>query len=484
MMLTAWFDRLLSLTLPPLPHNSRLQPGLVIILVIITGLIIAWLPPLLFMLLLGAGLYLILVLRYPLLALYSLIPLIPFSPLVAVPVGGVRVGLMEIILFLGVGSWLFNRLAKPYHPHAKQKPSPLLVGAFLLFLGTIGFSWLTTFSIAGSLVETAKWIEMLILYLYITALLPKPQTKWIVMAILLTGTVQAGLGLYQFIFKVGPSGFLLFDGRFLRAYGTFAQPNPYAGYLGLILPLALALTIWASRELLSLPNKPKTSKWQLKIFNVSLYGVPLALLLAALFASQSRGAWLAFFTAGTATVIIGSKKPGVLLTGLATVAATVALAGAIDWSFSQVAATTDTNSTYTIVTQRLIEATTIATLSDIATVEVTDANFSTLERLAHWQAAREMWRDNPWLGVGFGNYATIYPGLCGRAMVGPFRPCPQLLPQYRCGKWSGRYNGVFNFLDSSFWGNMECYTSKYRFLSSSGCGRLWVTHPSTCSQSI
>jgi O-antigen ligase len=69
----------------------------------------------------------------------------------------------------------------------------------------------------------------------------------------------------------------------------------------------------------------------------------------------------------------------------------------------------DRNSAYQVVTQRLVDATIIATTIDISTLEINDANFATLERLAHWQAARQMWRDHPWLGVGFGNYAPIYP---------------------------------------------------------------------------
>ncbi len=49
-------------------------------------------------------------------------------------------------------------------------------------------------------------------------------------------------------------------------------------------------------------------------------------------------------------------------------------------------------------------------LVDIARSEVTDANFSVIERIAHWQAALGMWRDHLWLGVGAGNYAVAYAG--------------------------------------------------------------------------
>jgi O-antigen ligase len=68
-----------------------------------------------------------------------------------------------------------------------------------------------------------------------------------------------------------------------------------------------------------------------------------------------------------------------------------------------------TNTAYGVILQRFVDALDIVNITDISTLEVTDANFATVERLAHWQAAREMWRDNLWLGVGFGNYAVVYP---------------------------------------------------------------------------
>jgi O-antigen ligase len=44
----------------------------------------------------------------------------------------------------------------------------------------------------------------------------------------------------------------------------------------------------------------------------------------------------------------------------------------------------------------------------VAGVDINDANYAVLERLAHWQAALDMARDNLWLGVGFGNYEPAY----------------------------------------------------------------------------
>jgi O-antigen ligase len=49
------------------------------------------------------------------------------------------------------------------------------------------------------------------------------------------------------------------------------------------------------------------------------------------------------------------------------------------------------------------------TSRDLQSIEVTDANYANLERLAFWRAAAEIWSDHLWLGAGIGNYQAAYP---------------------------------------------------------------------------
>jgi putative inorganic carbon (HCO3(-)) transporter len=392
--------QLLGFTLPPpRPRQLLWLTGLVGL-----GLIIAWLPLSQAILVLGGTGLLTLLLIWPNLSVFLLIPIIPFSPLVATTIGGVKIGLMEIVLFLGVVAWLL-KLATTQTELRRQlmgQPAfgsrPVLLLPFLVFLAGVSLSWLTALSIGASLVETLKWVEMLALYLLIVALLPARHLTWAVAVILLTGIAQATLGLYQFIFKVGPEGFLLFGGRFLRAYGTFAQPNPYGGYLGLILPLGLALTLWAWFDFRS--RRRLTAASLVFLLGVSL---SLSILLAALFVSQSRSAWLGFGLSSLVILAIYNKKTAVALATAVLAGTLIVLAGAFDVGGASV------NATYGVIIQRLVEARSIFTLTDVAGIEVTDANFAIIDRLAHWQAAANMWRDHPWLGVGFGNYAVVYP---------------------------------------------------------------------------
>jgi putative inorganic carbon (HCO3(-)) transporter len=119
------------------------------------------------------------------------------------------------------------------------------------------------------------------------------------------------------------------------------------------------------------------------------------LMLAALYASQSRGAWIGFAAALVAVSLARGGRSAVIF-GL--VVAVVAIAGAVgDISLPPT------------ITERFADVLPMAGIPDVATIQVTDANFAAVERLAHWQAALAMWRDHPWLGVGFGNYAALYP---------------------------------------------------------------------------
>jgi putative inorganic carbon (HCO3(-)) transporter len=429
MTATKALDKFLTLTLPPLSFNPKFYQPILVAWVIALGLAIAWLPTKVTGLLLGGIIFLVLLLRQPILSLYLLIPIIPFSPLVAISLGSFKVGLMEVILASGLVAWLLQLSTRHNYQNLSSVPlflcpSAPLLWPFLLFIGSVVLSWLNTLSIGASLVETIKWVEILLLYLLITALLPARQIKWVIVMLLLTGMAQATLGLYQFIFKIGPEGFLLFGGRFLRAYGTFAQPNPYAGYLGLILPLALSLVIWGlidfarsrlsgSALLARLQNK--STEQIAKILILALSSLSLGLLLAALVASQSRAAWLGFAAAAVVTLIALNRKPGITLATLVLVGAIILLTSTLNlisitqMDTASLEETDETVTAYSAVIQRLADAVTVTTISDISTLEVNDANFAIIERLAHWQAAREMWRDHPWLGVGFGNYAVIYP---------------------------------------------------------------------------
>ena len=67
--------------------------------------------------------------------------------------------------------------------------------------------------------------------------------KWIIVFGVSSGCLQALIGLWQFIVRgTGPESFELTPGLF-RAYGTFEQPNPFGGFMGMVWPLVAGILL-------------------------------------------------------------------------------------------------------------------------------------------------------------------------------------------------------------------------------------------------
>jgi putative inorganic carbon (hco3(-)) transporter len=117
-------------------------------------------------------------------------------------------------------------------------------------------------------------------------------------------------------------------------------------------------------------------------------------------ASWSRGGWLGAL-AGVAFVIVFRSRRALILSLTAGALLLIALIlGGLNPDLIP-----------TPITQRLadIPAYLGFGIEDLVNQPVNDDNFAVIERLAHWFAALRMWDRAPWLGVGVGNYATVYP---------------------------------------------------------------------------
>jgi O-antigen ligase len=219
--------------------------------------------------------------------------------------------------------------------------------------------------------------------------------------LLLSGVVQASIGVWQFGLRgSGPEHFLVLD-RFYRAYGTFEQPNPFGGFMNLTaLPaagVALGLMVaWNERRGGAedvghlLPFRP----W---LIFASACAVVASL---AVVLSWSRGAWLGFM-AGAATLALFSARR--VWRGFALLAALAVLGGG-----ALILGVSVRLGPALAVVDRLAGFGEEFTLGDVRGVDINDENYAVLERLAHWQAAADMARDDLWTGVGFGNYEAAY----------------------------------------------------------------------------
>jgi len=333
---------------------------------------------------------LIVALVEPRLGLILLIAAVPFGTIQQVRLGVMNVGLTEGLLVLVAGAWLM-RFAIRREGVLRRNTWPALTWPFVIFVGALFLSLLVTWSLQHSVKELIKWSEVLLVYLVVALGVNGRWARALVLAVVVTGGLAALQGIYQFLFQVGPEGFVLFD-RFMRAYGTFEQPNPYGGYLGLTLPVALGLAVVAA---LGLGRWSRSWRW----FTLTAAGTSAALMLTALVMSWSRGAWLGFGAAvvGMAVALVVKSGRGAVLTViLVALVVYTLLAGGL----AQVPPS---------LIQRFSDFVPYLGVSDVRGTEITDANFAVLERLAHWQAAWEMWTDHPWLGVGIGNYEPVYP---------------------------------------------------------------------------
>lgn len=271
----------------------------------------------------------------------------------------------------------------------RRTPRPpiflLPVAAFLGF-AILSTGWIIA---AGPAVkELARWAELaLAAFLVASWCRTLRDTRGLLIVIFAGAMLESGLGIYQSIARIGPPSFAA--GELFRAHGTFGQPNPFGGYLGMVLPLAAAVALLA-----------RDDGAKARFPGPGLLRAVAALTVAvgsmAMVMTLSRGAWIG---AGAATLVIliglgGRTLP--LAGGAGILALLVATLGAFDILPSW-------------VTDRFETVTQNFGIFDVRRTVPNAENWGIVERMAHWQAAWEMFQDHPWLGVGIGQYVPTYP---------------------------------------------------------------------------
>ncbi|GIV80205.1 MAG: O-antigen polymerase [Litorilinea sp.] len=310
----------------------------------------------------------------------------------ALPVtSGQRVGpatLTDLLLALAVGLWLADGSRRR---RLRLEATPPVYGA-LLYIGALSISLWAAPALGEAVREVVKWLEFVAVLLVIRDMVPAGRAPWLVGGLLVGGLGQGLLGLYQFYYGIGPEWFIIL-GRFMRASGSFRQPNPYAGYLGLTLPLAVSLALWAWRRLWL---EPGWASWLWAGF----YSAAAGIVAAGLMASWSRGGWLGA-AAGLLVVVALRSARTMMATAVATAGLALALlVGSLNPTLLPPS-----------VTQRFADIPASLGLTDVLQQPLTDENFAVVERVAHWVAALRMWERAPWLGVGPGNYSVVYPAV-------------------------------------------------------------------------
>lgn len=365
---------------------------------LLSGLVVAALPVWAAALLLAGTAALLLMLVEPLVGLALMLLAGPFGAFENRVWGSQLLDSGQLLFLLAAAVWLSQGAAQ----RRVRLPLARLHLPLAAFAGVAAVSLLDAPSVAAGLRELVKWLEIGLLSIMVVDLattsprwrrMPAAWTARILVGILLlAGTSQAVGGIWQAVIRGTGPEFFHVSGRFYRPYGTFDQPNPFGGYVGLNACLALgalaglAAAHWRAR---------RWGTWAERLWLLFVAGAA-ATTTAALVLSWSRGAWLGF-AAGAATLLFFWPRRRVwgaaaLLGGLVlfVVGAGVGIVPAS-------------------LTQRLTSFTAEFTLGDVRGVDINDANYAVLERLAHWQSALDMARDELWMGVGFGNYESAYP---------------------------------------------------------------------------
>ncbi len=331
-------------------------------------------------------LYLMLVvwiLLRPRVALYLLPIAIPWGSLDTITLAGLNLNSADILVGLFAVSWLLSFTLRPLL--ARQRSGPLdreavntpryLVFAMLALLLAMTLSLITTLGFSLSLKEIVKWLEAFVVLVLGTQYLRTRRQIWTLIIIAcLAALSQAVLGYLQFALGLGPASFI--RDAALRVYGTFDQPNPYAGYINMTLTIVVALLLLGRGVAVRV-----------------LAGFTTIVLLGAEILSQSKGGYLALGVALLFIIIVGLARHRVLLCCIIiTVLVVVSfyLAGLVP------------DHLFAALLQRV-------GLVNLSFTFPTNDNYANSERLAHWIAGLLMFRDHPLLGVGIGNYATAYP---------------------------------------------------------------------------
>jgi O-antigen ligase len=309
---------------------------------------------------------------------YSIYALLIFTPLARASVQGWAVTTIHLVTLIALTAFLLNKsLTWDWKWISTPLDKPFLILIILIILSTI-------FSLHR---QTSIWSFILLLnyltifYLTIHTVKTRSQTKQLVYLIIGIALFLSVFGLFKYF---GANPFLWWEYTDIRQSdyrlaSTFGNPDHLAGYMEMAIPLILGLFLTGY----------KGGKLFLMIYLTFM-------LLTALVLSLSRGGWigslicLSFMSFALLTSPYFQRKK---------------LLMALIGGFVAVA---------------LIVLASTPVVERIRTIEQKDEIPSFRSRVSRWRGTIEMIKDYPVLGIGPGNFATIFtqyqpPGFTARS---------------------------------------------------------------------
>ena len=343
--------------------------------------------------------------RYPWLGVLLLIASVPAQNFGAIVVSGQALTVTRALFPLALLGYALSLVVR----REGLKSSRIVVPySALVLLIASSLAWAASMPAAAG--ETGRWLVALVAFVIILHFLIGATDKRIlafIVVIAAAGVFQATYGVTQSLFAIGPESFRI-GTQGSRAFGTFGQPNSYAGYLEMVffpvfwmgvlvagrLPEHLRRYRIARGQGFTISSAARHSLLVQSVLAAFLTGSSLVIL-SGIVASYSRGAWLGVAAGITLTGLLFHRwvRRGALII-LPAVA--ILLLGGVS----------------SVVPDAFSERITTGFADlrpfDASSIPVTDENFAAAERMAHWQAGWRMFSDNPAGGVGAGNFNERY----------------------------------------------------------------------------
>jgi O-antigen ligase len=371
---------------------------------LIVGLVIAVLPLTAALALIGGAALVGVALIHPAALLVVLLVFAPMRTLIATEFPVVfgsgwplPLDIGQILAIAFLGAWALHKLVRwRLHPSAVRLGWSPLLTPLLLFAAITALTAFNAASLGGWLTEWLKWLQMLLIAYAVFDLGQTLGWRWFIFSLVTAALTNALIGIYQYFGGSGALHLLISPtADNFRAFGTFGQPNPFGGFMGLIAPLAITAALgcgWHIWREWRAVGRLRTAA----MLGLIYYAVSACIISAALIMSWSRGAWLGF---GVSLAVIALALPRKAVVSLALAGAALLALGGLYASGRLPASIAARLSTITED---------IFSVRDVRGVDINPENYAVIERLAHWQAAVDMATAHPWLGVGLGGYEIAY----------------------------------------------------------------------------
>ena len=300
--------------------------------------------------------------------------LVPFRGLAEINLGAIAVGGSDLLIGSAFLVWLFGTgrtTQVRIHPY---------VFGLLMFAVWLALTVVVAVEPEAVAKEVMKWLQICVCLVILSDVLRSDHSRRVTMGVIAFSVVlQSVLGLIQTAAQLGPAGFVV--GGVRRAFGTFDQPNPYGGYLGLHLPFLLAGAIYSNGS---------RRRW---------FAVLWVLVMVAMVASRSRGAWVGLGVSSLVVMFASGQRTGMWSR------VTLGISGATVLAVAAVGLTGVFRKIFPADVGRVMMGE--HPVADVVRDRAMD-NFAITERVAHWSAGWEMFLSNPIMGVGAGNFDAAY----------------------------------------------------------------------------